>query len=239
MASAPVCGASNTGTLFFGDDSPYETWCNGIAWKYRFDGAPVSPADDSTFTWINQGTALSNVSGGIGTSIGVVGVTAPGGGSYFNPRIRAVALSATAFTVTGVIAPNSLSTFGNNQGAVGLLAYNGSHFVTCEFRISNVPASALVRTGIYSSAFPPYLITYSPTSVQWFPGSPVWLRLQTPDSATFVAMISTDHGANWQTAGTIVFNSPETFTNLGWFVSSDSSDKPITGSLLSWTVSTP
>ena len=240
IGTAPACNVAAAGTIFFGDDSPYETWCNGTIWKYRFGGSPATPVDDSTFSWVNQSTATSSVIGGMTSNVGVVAVTAPGGGNGFNPRIKGVTNSAAAFTATAVLSPMSITTAGNTQGAVGLIAYDSSHFVTCEFRLSGVPGSALLRLGIYGSVFPnPFQIVSSPSSAQWFPGSPLWLRLQTADSMTFTASLSTDHGANWQPVGTVALGGAEAFTKVGWFVSSDSSDKPITASMVSWNLTTP
>ncbi len=240
IATAPACTSAAAGTIFFGDDSPYETWCNGTVWKYRFNGSPATPADDSTFAWVNQGSATSTVSGGVGATTGVVGVNAPAGGSAFNPRMRMVPVSATAMTATAVLAPMSIATAGSSQGGVGLVIYNSSHFVTCEFKIAGLPGQALMRLAIYGSVFPnPFQIVSSSFNAQWFPGSPLWLKLQTADSTSFTGYLSTDHGMNWQPIGTIALGGAEVFTKAGWFVTSDSSDHAIVGSLLSWNLTTP
>ena len=240
IASAPACSSANAGTVYYGDDSPYETWCNGVSWKYRFNGAAATPANDAVFTWLNQGTASTASSGGIPGTGGVVGITAPGGGSVFTPRLRVASNAAAAFTITAILAPMGLTTAGNTQGIIGIAAASNAHLMTNEFRLSGIPASALLQEAVYNVAFPsPFQITTPTVKLQWFMGTPLWLRLQTPDSITFNSLVSTDHGANWQPMGTIVLGAAEQFTQLGWFVSSDSSDRPITGSLLSWQVTTP
>lgn len=241
IASAPACTTANAGTVYYGDDSPYETWCNGTSWKYRFSGAPATPADDTVFTWLNQGAASTVVSGGIPGSGGVVALTSPGGGAAtFTPRLRTVPNAATAFTITAVVAPMGLTTAGTTQGIIGIAAVSSAHMVTNEFRLSGIPAVPLLQSSIYNVAFPsPFLILFSTQKMEWFPGGTLWLRLQTPDSINFNAYLSNDHGANWQLIGSVAFGAAEQFSQLGWFFSSDTSDKPMTGSLLSWRVTTP
>ena len=241
IASAPACTAANNGSVYFGDDSPYETWCNGTSWRYRLGGGPATPAIDSGFTWINQASATVATSGGIPQTGGVVAITAPGLGSpVFTPRLRVVANAATAFTVTAVVAPMALTTAGNTQGMIGIAAISSAHIMTNEFRLSGIPATALLQAAQYNAIYPtPFQVTTAAFKMQWYMGGQLWLRLQTPDSLTFNTFLSNDRGVNWQPAGSIALGAAEQFTQLGWFVSSDSSDRPITGSLLSWQVTTP
>jgi lysophospholipase L1-like esterase len=53
-----VCNAANTGKIYLPtDQNPYQMACDGTNWTFRYQGAAVTPPNDSLFAWFNQGTA--------------------------------------------------------------------------------------------------------------------------------------------------------------------------------------
>lgn len=91
-ASKPTAGVA--GRQYQTTDSYYRLYDNGSSWEHYGPIYPLSPADDSNFSWVNQGSAT------ITTTSGGLVLYAPSNGGSDNLRGRFATLPSPPYTVT-------------------------------------------------------------------------------------------------------------------------------------------
>jgi hypothetical protein len=250
VASAGACNLGASGSIYFPTDSPYQIWCDGTAWRYRFSGVSVTPADDSQFLWDVQNGATASISGGTSSTVGNIYMTAPAGPSgAFTPSMRATTNPyGRVWTLTAVLGSTpTINLNGSEFGGFGIYFRNGvtgdsysRNTGSLRFDYSGGEGLGQFSFGAADSSYSMYAMgnvqgvnSFNQVSLS----GPVWLRLHA-DGTNVTAQISADFGQNWRTIGVLpistVAGPSGQIAQLGWYVTPNNSVFPMTASLLNW-----
>ncbi len=149
LTTAAFNTATTTGTVKGGydfvhlTDAPYDASWTGSAWQfYLKNGIRATPADDSTFSWVNQDTAT------VSTTNRVVTLTqACGGGDSL--RCRRVAVpGSTPYTLTAAVNVHYPQ---ENYASCGLFISDGTKFETLSPSMNSGEGIRFYRFSTYSS----------------------------------------------------------------------------------------
>jgi hypothetical protein len=234
-----ACNVANVGKIYYPTDfNPYTMMCDGANWNFKLHGGTVTPANDTSFAWFNQGTAAVTTPFPV-NNIGAVSISTPNVAG-FTPRIRAVTNAATSWTATAAFAVMGNDTASSPEmraGIVGLSGADGAtdYHIFADFIVNGFTnATTLMRPEIWQGLAPATASNVGAAAASYAGGSPIWLRLSTANSITFTLSNSTDQGMTWNVISSVAFGGVTTMNKIGWFVSGDNQTGTSRATLLHW-----
>ncbi len=216
VAARPT--ADTAGKLYFPNNGYHIFRDTGSTWASFGPVYPMTPPDDSQFSWINQGSAT------VDATRGGITLTTPASSGSFNIRLRKMTAPATPYTVTVAYLFTVLQTTNSHAGVAFRQSSDGKLHCVGDFQGTS---NRLV--GFDMSSVTAHSATVLDQTVGTT-GGVHWIRLA--DNGTNRIVSTSPNGYDWIPMYTIGRTSFLTADEVGFFVNNDYS----TITILSWVV---
>lgn len=222
LASRPSAASLGANNLYFATDSHQLSRSNGASYAVFGPIYPITAADNTLFSWVNQGSATLSTNGGAlllsATASGVQDV-----------KLRVMTAPATPYTFTALV---QVVLNGTDFATAGV-AFRESG--TGRLHVAGPIVNGTRQEMISAKYFTPTSFSANYTVQRVQPSATWWLRL-TDDGTNRIVSWSPD-GLNFIQINSVSRTDFLTANQVGFYADSNTSNNPLWISLLSWTQS--
>lgn len=222
IGARPSAAALGSNNLYFATDSYQLSRSNGATYAVFGPVYPITPADNTTFSWVNQGTAT------LGTNGGALLLSAPASGGV-DVKLRVATAPATPYTITALVETGNNGTNFAWSGLAFRASGSGALVLFGPLSDTGRQDLTVAKYNNPTSFSATYTTARQATSRTW------WLRIS-DNGVNRISSWSPD-GFNWIQVHSVGRTDFLTADQVGFFADSNTSSNPLYISVLSWVIS--